>query len=112
MSLLFKRNNDEIKEELPFDTDRSYVMHREGIIAGGGVSYSFSEEGVVSLYSCVKEAPEDEDGMRDLGATLYFAGLREGEVTVTVTERYPTCENEEYSFVLNVDSDLRVTRKD
>ena len=112
MCYKFVKKTVKREETLPFDLQRAYVMHRGGIITGGGVSYSFSEEGTVKLYSRIKEAPEGEDGMRDGGAVLYFEGLRAGDVTVTVTERYPTCEDEVYSFVLTVGEDLRVTRKE
>ncbi len=97
------------KPEYPFDTEKAYYYSRQGVIAGGGFHLSFNPEGVVEYYSYVKPVPEDEAGMRDRGADIYFVGLKEGVVKVTATYKYPTCEDEEYTFTLNVDKDLCVT---
>ena len=48
--------------------------------------------------------------MRDRGADLYFVGLKEGEVEVTFTYKYPTCEPEQYTLKLKVAEDLTVTK--
>ena len=98
------------KPEYPFDKEKAYCYSREGVIAGGGFHLSFNPEGVVEYYSYVKPIPEYEAGMRDRGADIYFVGLKEGRVEVTATFKYPTCEDEEYTFILNVDKDLSVTK--
>ena len=61
--------------------------------------------------SYVEPVPDGEDGMRDKGASIYFVGAEPGEVTVTVTKHYPTCPDDEQSFVLVVAEDLSVTKK-
>ena len=110
----FKRLFCRKKKEapLPFDAEKAYVRRRGGVMAGGNIRYTFSREGVVKLYSKVDPAPENECGMRDKGATLYFVGLKEGEVTVTETEYYPTCPPESAEFTLSVSADLTVTLKE
>lgn len=97
------------KPEYPFDKEKAYYFLRQGVIAGGGFYLTFSSEGVVEYYSYVRPVPENEGGMRDKGADIYFVGLKEGRVEVTATYEYPTCEPEEYTFTLNVDKDLCVT---
>lgn len=100
------------KPEYPFDTEKAYCYSRQGVIAGGGFRLNFNPEGVVEYYSYVKPTPENECGMRDRGADIYFVGLKEGIVEVTAVFEYPTCEDEEYTFILNVDKDLSVTKID
>ena len=98
------------KPEYPFDKEKAYCYPREGVIAGGGFSLNFNPEGVVEYYSYVKKVPDQEAGMRDKGADIYFVGLKEGKVEVTATFKYPTCEDEVYIFTLNVDENLCVTK--
>ncbi len=93
----------------PFDTGKAYLYRRAGIMAGGSVCYTFSEDGIVTVYEYPQYPPEDECGMRDRGADVYFVGLKSGAVTVTITEHFPTCEDETCSFTLVVDEDLRVS---
>lgn len=100
------------KTEYPVDKEKAYCHSRQGVIAGGGFRLTVKPEGLVEYYSYVKPAPENECGMRDKGADIYFVGLKEGKARVTATYEYPTCEDEEYTFTLNVDKDLRVTRID
>lgn len=100
------------KPQYPFDTEKAYHYVRQGVIAGGGFNMSFSPEGVVEYYSYVKPTPENECGMRDRGADIYFVGLKEGVVDVTAVYKYPTCEDEVYTFTLTVDEDLVVTKTD
>lgn len=100
------------KTEYPFDIEKAYCYSRPGVIAGGGFCLKFNPEGVVEYYSYVKPTPENECGMRDRGADVYFVGLKEGRTEVTAVFKYPTCEDEEYTFTLNVDKDLCVTRID
>lgn len=97
--------------KMEFDTEKAYHIKRSGIIAGGGYEIKTEPEGKIEIYSYAIPAPEDEDGMRDNGADIYFVGLEPGEVTVTVTEWYPTCEPEKSSFVLIVAEDLSVSKK-
>ncbi len=98
------------KAEYPFDKEKAYHYSRHGVIAGGGFSLSFNPEGVVECYSYVKPVPENECGMKDKGADLYFVGLKEGETEVTLTYKYPTCEPEQYTLTLKVAEDLTVTK--
>ena len=97
--------------EYPFDTQKAFYMSRSGIIAGGSYSIKTEPEGKVEVYSYVEPVPDGEDGMRDKGASIYFVGVEPGEVTVTVTKRYPTCPSVEQSFVLIVEEDFSVTKK-
>lgn len=98
--------------EYPFDKEKAYCYSRQGVIAGGGFHLKFNPEGIVEYYSYVKPVPENEAGMRDRGADIYFVGLKEGKVEVTATYKYPTCPNEVYTFTLNVAQDLSVTKID
>ncbi len=100
------------KPEYPFNMEKAYCYSRQGVIAGGGFQLKFNPEGVVEYYSYVKPVPENECGMRDRGADIYFVGLKEGTVAVTAVYEYPTCEPEEYTFTLNVADDLTVTKID
>lgn len=100
------------KPEYPFDTEKAYCFSREGVIAGGNFRLAFSPEGVVEYYSYVKPPPEDEAGMRDRGADVYFVGLKEGRVEVKAIYEYPTCPHEENTFILNVAENLTVTKMD
>lgn len=100
------------KSEYPFDTEKALCYSREGVIAGGGFELKFNPEGIVEYYSYIKPVPPDEGGMKDRGADIYFVGLKEGRVEVTATYKYPTCPDEEYTFTLEVDKDLKVTRTD
>lgn len=98
------------KPEYPFDKEKAYHYPRQGVIAGGSFQLKFNPEGIVEYYSYVKQAPENECGMKDKGADIYFVGLKKGKVEVTAVYKYPTCEPEEYTFTLNVDKVLCVTK--
>ncbi len=100
------------KPEYPFDKEKAYYYSRQGVIAGGAVHLTFEPEGIVEYYSYVRPTPENECGMKDRGADMYFVGLKEGRVEVTFVYEYPTCEPEEYSITLEVAEDLTVTRAD
>ena len=100
------------KTEYTFDKEKAYHYSRQGVIAGGSVHLTYNPENIVECYSYVKPVPENECGMKDKGADLYFVGLNKGEVEVTFTYEYPTCEPDEYSIKLRVDEDLAVTRID
>lgn len=104
---LFGCNN---KIEYPFDKEKAFYYSRQGVIAGGSFNLTFNPEKIVECYSYVKPVPENECGMKDRGADLYFVGLREGEVEVTLTYKYPTCQPEQEIIILKVAEDLTVTR--
>lgn len=99
-------------EKLPFYKSKAYHYLREGVIAGGGFKLKFDPPDVVEYYSYPKPVPEYEGGMKDKGADIYFVGLKEGKVEVTAVFKYPTCEDEEYTFTLKVAEDLTVTKSD
>ena len=107
MASLFGCNK---KTEYPFDKEKAYHYSRQGVISGGGFNLTFSPEGIVECYSYVKPVIENECGMRDRGADLYFVGIKEGEVKVTLTYKYPTCEPEHDTFTLSVNKDLIVRK--
>lgn len=96
--------------DYPFDKEKAFCYSRQGVIAGGDFYLKLNPEDVVEYYSYVRPVPENECGMRDRGADVYFTGLKEGRVEVTAVFKYPTCEDEVYTFTLNVDKDLCVTR--
>lgn len=96
------------KEEYPFDTQKAYCYHRSGVIAGGSCQIELSDEQIAQYFSYPVPVPENECGMRDRGADIYFVGLAPGTVEVTLTYTYPTCEPEIKSFVLEVSQDLTV----
>lgn len=98
------------QDKYPFDKEKAYHYPREGVMAGGGFHLEFSPEGVVDYYSYVKPVPEYEGGMRDKGADIYFVGLKKGQVKVTAVFEYPTCPPDEYTFTLNVDKNLHITK--
>lgn len=98
------------KQNFPFDKEKAYCFLRQGVIAGGGFSLKLDPEGIVEHYSYVNPVPENECGMRDRGAYIYFSGLNEGNVEVTAVYHYPTCEDEVEIFTLKVDRDLCVRR--
>lgn len=100
------------KIEFPFDTEKAYRYSRQGVIAGGSFRLAFNPEGVVEYYSYVKPAADNECGMKDKGADVYFVGLKKGRTEVTATFKYPTCEDEIYAFTLDVAEDLSVTKVD
>ena len=100
------------KTEYPFDTEKAYYYSRQGIIAGGNFRLTFNPEKIVECYSYVKPVPENECGMKDRGADLYFVGLKEGEVEVILIYEYPTCPPEIYTITLKVADDLSVKRID
>ncbi len=100
------------KPEYPFCKEKAFYFFRQGVIAGGRVRLTLEPEGIVEHYSYVRPAAENECGMKDRGADIYFAGLREGRVKVTITYGYPTCEDETETFTLEVDKDLVVTKAD
>jgi len=98
------------KTEYPFDKEKAYHYPRQGVIAGGSFRLTFEPEKIVECYSYVKPVPEDECGMKDRGADLYFVGLKEGKVKATLIYKYPTCEPEYDTLNLEVTKDLKVTR--
>ena len=98
--------------EYPFDKEKAYCYSRGGVMAGGDFHLKFNPEGVVEYYSYTKPVPENEDGMKDRGADIYFVGLKKGRVEVTAVYEYPTCGPEEYIFTLNISDDLTVTKTD
>lgn len=104
---LFRRNVS--VPTYPFDIHKAYRTIRTGIIAGGSIRYSFDDDGVVTYYEYPRYPPENECGMRDRGAEVFFVGLKPGTVTVTVTEQSPVGDKDEYTFRLTVDEELRVT---
>ena len=107
MASLFGCNK---KTEYPFDKEKAYYYSRQGVIAGGRVSLTFNPEKIVECYSYVKPVIENECGMRDRGADLYFVGIKEGKVKVTLTYKYPTCEPEHDTFTLSENKDLIVRK--
>lgn len=111
LSFLFGCKTEK-EPEYPFDTEKAYYMRRGGVMAGGRYKIETSPEGIVEVYSYSIPVPEYEGGMKDKGADIYFVGLKPGEVTVTATEYFPTWEPESNSFVLIVDEDLVVTKKE
>lgn len=102
----------EKKTEYPFDTEKAYCMKRGGVIAGGEYIIETDPEDIVEVYSYPVPVPKKEGGMRDKGAKVFFVGIYPGEVTVTVSEHYPGGKPEESSFVLFVDENLRVFKKE
>ncbi len=102
----------EIPTEYPFDKEKAYLYSRQGVMAGGNFHLSLNPRDVVEYYSYTKAVPEDECGMRDKGADIYFVGLKEGSVQVTAVFEYPTCEPHEYTFTLDVNKDLYVSKPD
>lgn len=104
------RKAEKEEKSYPFDVEKAYHLRRGGIMAGGRVSYSYSEDGVVKHLSYEIRPPENECGMRDKGADVYFIGLKEGSTVVTMTWHYPTCEDETEQFTLKVDANFTVTK--
>lgn len=111
LSMLFGCKADK-KPDYPFDTEKAYYQRRGGVMAGGSYKIETEPEGVVEVYSYPIPVPEHEDGMKDKGADIFFVGIKPGEVTVTETEIFPTCPPESFSFVLLVDEELRVVKKE
>lgn len=95
-----------------FDEAKAYHYSRAGIMAGGSCDITFDQEGIVTYYSYTKKPAKGSLGMNDLGADVYFVGLKEGTVEVTVTMNYPTTSPQVSSFTLAVDSSLKVTAKE
>ena len=108
-SVLFGCENNAEAEHKNFDTKKAYCYHRHGMIAGGECRVEVEPEGVVKWHEYSDEPREGEDGMSDHGADLYFVGLKEGSVEVTVIYDYPNTEDQTENFSLDVDKDLRVT---
>ena len=108
-SFVLSVSEDLYVSKMEFDPKKAYHMKRSGIISGGSYEIKTEPEGKVKIYSYIIPAPEDEDGMKDSGADIYFVGLEPGKVTVTVKENYPAGESEEYSFLLAVEEDLSVS---
>lgn len=111
LSMLFGCKKDK-KPDFPFDKEKAFYQHRDGVMAGGRYVIETKPEGFVEVYSYPIPVPEDEAGMKDKGAEIYYVGIMPGEVTVTATEYYPTCPPESFSFVLVVDENLRVFKKE
>ena len=96
--------------DYPFDVTKAYCYHRSGVIAGGDCEVTVEPEDVVIMYTYTKPVSEDECGMSDKGADIYFVGLKEGKAEVTVTFHFPTTESYSTTFSLNVDENLNVTK--
>ncbi len=101
-----------MRRKLPFDKEKAYYYRRQGVIAGGDFRIIISPSDVVECFEEIISVKKFEDGMRDRGAHLYFAGKKEGTAEVTLTFFYPTCEPEDLTFTLNVDKNLNVTEVD
>lgn len=95
----------------PFDVQKAYCFSRRGIIAGGNFSITLEPQGIVEYHSYPKSASRQEGGMKDKGADIFFTGLKEGTVQVTVVYTYPTSPPDEYTFTLRVAEDLSVTKQ-
>ena len=111
LSMLFGCKTEKAPE-YPFDTEKAYYQRRGGVMAGGRFEIKTDPEGIVEVYSYPIPVPEHEDGMKDKGAHIFFVGITPGEVTVTEIEHYPTSLPDETSFVLSVDENLCVTKKE
>ncbi|MBQ3236002.1 MAG: hypothetical protein IJA92_00580 [Oscillospiraceae bacterium] len=111
LSMLFGCKTDK-KPDYPFDVEKAYYRHRSGVMAGGRYKITTEPENIVEVYSYSIPVPEYEAGMHDKGADIYYVGITPGEVTVTETEYFPTCEPESFSFVLCVDENLCVFLKE
>ena len=99
------------KESLyPFNEEKAYHMSRGGIIAGGSYEIKAEPEGIVEVYSYPEKTSENEGGMKDKGADIYFVGLKPGKTVVTVTKSYPTAKPQESTFTLFVSEDLKVSK--
>lgn len=108
-SFVLSVSEDLYVSKMEFDPEKAYHLKRSGLMTGGGYEIKTEPEGKVKIYSYIIPAPEEEDGMKDSGADIYFVGLEPGEVTVTAKEYYPTGEADEYSFMLVVAEDLSVS---
>lgn len=97
------------KQDYPFDTAKAYCYRRSGVISGGNCRLTAEPQGIVTYYSYVKYPPENECGMKDKGADIFFVGLKEGKVKITLEYMYPTTESDFEEFTLSVDSALNVT---
>ena len=110
LSMLFGNRADK-KQEYPFDIEKAFHQHRGGVMAGGSYLIKTAPEGIVEVYSYPIPVPKYEGGLKDKGADIFYVGISPGEVTVTATEKFPTCEPESFSFVLLVDENLCVSEK-
>lgn len=98
------------KPEFPFDTTKAYCYHRKGVIAGGNCNISVEPQGVVKYYSYPEYPSGYESGMKDKGADIYFVGLKEGKVKVTLEYSFPTTTASVDVFILEVDKELNVSK--
>lgn len=103
---------EEKNSKFPFDAEKAYLYKRPGLISGASFSASLEKKGIVEVYSYVIPAPEYEDGMKDLGADIYFVGISPGEVLVTFIEYSPVDDPIESFMTLCVDENLCVFQKE
>ena len=96
----------------PFDVNKAYLHSRIGIIAGSNCKVSVEPEDIVKVYEYVDYPAQDQCGMQDNGADIYFEGLKPGEAKVTLSYTYPTMEPEEIIFTLKVSEDLTVAKSE
>ncbi len=101
-----------MKKKFSFDKEKAFYFRRQGVIAGGSFSMHITPSDVVECYEEIISVKKFEDGMKDRGAHMYFAGKKEGTALVTMKFFYPTCEAEELVLKLNVAKDLRVIPED
>ncbi|MBQ3195498.1 MAG: hypothetical protein IJB65_03425 [Clostridia bacterium] len=110
MFKLFRMKKKPFKKKLPFDEEKAYLYRRTGIMTGGGCRIKVTPEDLLEVYSYPIPVPENECGMRDKGANIYFVGLKTGKATVELVYTYPTCPEDTESFTLRVTEDGRVTK--
>ncbi len=110
MLKFFKMIKKPVEKTYPFDVEKAYLYRRPGLMTGASCRIDIKPEGVLEYYSYPVPPREMECGMRDRGADIYFAGLKEGMAQVNIITHYPTCPEETESFTLQVESDGRVTK--
>ncbi len=99
-------------ENVRFDEEKAYKYRRTGLIAGADCYITLSNEDIVTYYSYADYPKGNEAGMSDLGADIYFVGLKSGEVEAEIKINYPTlAEPYVTKLTLNVDENLVVTCK-
>ena len=97
-----------MKNKCSFDKEKAFYFRRRGVIAGGRFSMQITPSDVVECFEEIIPVNAFEDGMKDRGAHMYFAGKKEGTAIVTMFFHYPTCKPEELILKLKVDEHLRV----
>lgn len=110
MFKIFKTIKKPVKHTYPFDVEKAYIYHRQGLMTGASCEIQTSPDDLIQVYSYSKPVSELEDGMRDRGATVYFVGLKAGTAQVDVITYYPTCPKRVISFKLEVSEDGKVTK--